>query len=193
LTDELRLTSALGGDAFVIHGGAYSPEGTSTQGIALFAETLARAVGESACAARILLENVPGGGRRMGGSLEELARLCEATAARGVTKWGLCLDTAHAWAAGDDVSSPEGIAAFVARARALCGANAICAYHLNDSGVARGSRLENHAPWGAGSLGTAGLAALMKSRSETDVVGILESPAGFDGADFAMAVRLATV
>ena len=59
-------------------------------------------------AAMIALENSPGSGFGLGTDVTELAGIAEAAAARGLPpeRIGFCLDTAHAWAAGIDVSEP---------------------------------------------------------------------------------------
>ena len=123
LAEELRLCAALGGDAYVLHAGAYSPGSDANAGIKLFADSVRRAVEISSFSGTLLLENVPGGGRRMGGSFEELARLLDAVRPH-VRSLGACLDTAHAWAAGYDLSAAEAALKFVARAHRLLGADA---------------------------------------------------------------------
>lgn len=175
LAKELRLAAALGGDAYVIHGGAYSADSTPERGTELFAESVLAAVETSGWSAPLLLENVPGGGRRMGGSLEELARLHDALKPR-LPALGACLDTAHAYAAGYDCSSAEGALSFLARAHRLMGFEAVRAFHLNDSRALLGSQREHHEHWGKGRLGREGLAALLAREEFAGAPGILETP-----------------
>ena len=56
----------------------------------------------------IVLENSSGGGFGLGTTVEQLAGLAEAIAARGIDEQrvGFCLDAAHAWGAGYDLSDP---------------------------------------------------------------------------------------
>ncbi|MDX6770986.1 MAG: TIM barrel protein [Elusimicrobiota bacterium] len=173
LARELELAAALGADAFVLHAGAYSPGEDAGGGVKLFAESVKAAGGR----VRVLLENVPGGGRRMGGTLEELARLREALPGAGV-----CLDTAHAHAAGYDLSGAEGVYKFIARAHRLLGT--VDAFHVNDTRAPLGSHLEDHRHLGAGRLGE-GLAALLSRPEFAGVPGILEPPRGDFAADAA--------
>lgn len=180
LAHELSLTTALGGDAFVIHGGAYSPDSSLEQGVALFARSVIMAVEQSSCRVPLLLENVPGGGRRMGGSLEDLARLHDALKP-SLPSIGVCLDTAHAYAAGYDCSSSEGALKFLARAHRLMGFDAVKAFHLNDSRALLGSHREHHEHWGKGRLGTEGLKSLLDRAEFADTPAILETPK--DGPD----------
>ncbi|MFI5350021.1 MAG: deoxyribonuclease IV [Elusimicrobiota bacterium] len=188
LAEELRLSGGLGGDGYVLHAGAYSPDSDAAAGIKLFADSVRRAVQASSFSGPLLLENVPGGGRRMGGSFEELARLQDAVKPF-VPNVGICLDTAHAWAAGYDLSAAEAALKFVSRAHRLLGFDSIRAFHLNDSRALLGSHLENHWHWGKGRLGLEGLKVLIEREEFSDIPGILETPKE-PGAD---AVNLAVV
>lgn len=192
LTRELKLATALGADAYVVHGGAYSEDADLETGVRLFAESVARASAESGFAAPILLENVPGGGRRMGGSLEDLALLHDALKRR-VPALGVCLDTAHAWAAGYGLSTAEGALKFIARAHRLMGFDAVRAFHLNDTRALLGSHRENHEHWGKGRLGTEGLKVLLDRPEFAEAPAILETPKDgleADRANLAFAAKL---
>jgi deoxyribonuclease-4 len=182
LAKELSLTKALGGDAYVIHGGAYSVGGDLESGVRHFAQSVMMAVEQSACHIPLLLENVPGGGRRMGGSLEDLARLQDALKP-SLSNIGVCLDTAHAYAAGYDCSSAEGALKFLARAHRLLGFDAVRAFHLNDTRALLNSHREHHEHWGHGRLGREGLKALLDREEFSDTPGILETPKDGPEAD----------
>lgn len=187
LRRELALADALGADFYVLHAGAYSSGSGLAEGVALLADSVRRA--REGTSTPLLLENVPGGGRRMGGSLEELARLREA-----LPEAGVCLDTAHAHAAGYDMGSAEGALRFLARAHRLLGLDAVRAFHVNDTSALLGSHREDHRHLGYGRLGDEGLAALLSRPELADVPGILEPPLGdfaADAAALAKARRLA--
>lgn len=166
----------------MIHGGAYSPDSSLEAGVGLFAQSVIMAVEQSACRTPLLLENVPGGGRRMGGSLEDLARLQDALKPRLPTV-GVCLDTAHAYAAGYDCSTAEGALSFLARAHRLLGFDAVRAFHLNDTRALLSSHREHHEHWGKGRLGSKGLKALLDREEFSAAPAILETPKDFPGAD----------
>lgn len=180
LANELRLAAGLGADAYVLHGGAYSVGAGLDDGINLFAKSVLMAVQQSSSRTPLLLENVPGGGRRMGGSLDELARLHDALKP-SLPNLGICLDTAHAYAAGYDCSSAEGALKFIARAHRLMGFDAIQAFHLNDTRALLNSNREHHEHWGKGRLGSEGLKTLLDREEFADTPGILETPK--DGLD----------
>ena len=173
LTRELRLAAGLGGDAFVLHAGPYSPGADAETGVRLFAQEVFRAVADSGFKAPILIENVPGGGRRLGGTLEDLARLLDALPARVAA--GACLDTAHAWAAGYELSTAEGAMKFLSRAHRLLG-DRVRAFHLNDSLAQVHSHRESHWHLGKGRLGLEGLKVLLEREEYALLPGILETP-----------------
>lgn len=185
LRRELALATGLGAEAYVLHAGAFSPEGTAADGIKLCAASIAAA----APAMPVLIENVPGGGRRLGGTLEELRVLIEGARAAGVDAHA-CLDTAHAWAAGYDLSSAEAALKFLARVHRVLGADNVRAFHLNDSRALLGSHVENHASWGEGFLREEPLRALLEREEYAETLAIAEPPPG--GEDAALAALQAT-
>ncbi|MDE2312920.1 MAG: TIM barrel protein [Elusimicrobia bacterium] len=193
LSLELALAGALGAECYVLHAGAYST-GDSPEAAGLrLAQAVREAVSTAEAAFPILLENVPGGGRRMGADLEDLAGLLESLRRLGISS-GLCLDTAHAWAAGYDVASERGAEDFLSRAESLAGASSIRLFHLNDTRAERGSRLESHWHWGEGRLsGGVGIASLLARAGYESAAAILETPKepGADARNLAYVRRLA--
>jgi len=187
LSRELAIAAALGAESYVLHAGAYSPGDDSASAESLLTQAIREAVLTAESALPILLENVPGGGRRMGATLEELARILESLQRLSIS-CGLCLDTAHAWAAGYDLASAGGLASFMDHAESLVGAAVIRLFHLNDTRAPLGSHLENHWHWGQGRLseGT-GIAALLSRSGYENVAAILETPkeSGADGRNLA--------
>jgi deoxyribonuclease IV len=172
LAQELDLAGKLGAESYVLHAGAFSPGATAEQGLDKAAASIKEALSRAAFGGPILIENVPGGGRRLCGPLEELAALRDRLS--GIMT-GICLDTAHAWAAGYDLSSLEGALKFTAKANKLFG-DAVACFHLNDSGALLGSHVENHAHWGRGRLGKEGIAALLARPEYQATPAVVETP-----------------
>ena len=179
LERELRLAAALGAEAFVLHAGAYSPGASREEGLALAADAAGEALDRSGAGLAVLFENVPGGGRRLGATLEDLARLLEPLRRAG-RDCGACVDTAHAWAAGIDLSSAEGMLRFLSRLHRVVGADSVRAFHLNDTRALLGSQRESHVPWGDGYLGLEGMRVLLARPEYADRPGIIELPLGGD-------------
>ena len=184
LQRELRLAKALGAEGLILHAGAYAPEDDRARGLARVAEGILRAV-EEVEPVPLILENVPGGGRRLGGPLEELAELARLLSRRAVAL-AFCLDTAHAWAQGYDLASVEAMWRFVGFAHRTLGAERIRIFHLNDSRALLGSHREHHWHWGRGYLGREGLQALLGRPEFAGALGILETPYGADAENLAV-------
>jgi deoxyribonuclease-4 len=189
LARELRLAEALGGNWLILHLGAYSPDSTPAEAMAWFAKGIAEAVAQTGAKIPIVVENVPGGGRRMGGSLEELATFLDVLGKQGQCGQ-VCLDTAHAWAYGYEIDSQEGMWRFLGKAHKLFGSSQIPVFHLNDSQAPTGSHREHHWHWGKGFLGDEGLRALLARPEYSDAAGILEMPPGRDLESLAFVSQL---
>lgn len=181
LLREFHFAWELGADAFILHAGAYSPGASKEEGLKLCTESIAQAVKATGTGISVIVENVPGGGRRLGGTLEDLAELLKRLADAGVSA-GVCLDTAHAWAAGYDLASAEGMLRWLSRVHRVLGSSNVRAFHLSDTRAGLGSHREHHEHWGEGYLGAEGLKVLLARPEYADLPGILETPLG-GGAD----------
>ena len=98
---------------------------------------------------------------------------------------GICLDTAHLWGAGYDVSTEDGVDELVdADRRDHRHASAWSMLHLNDSrtrGWAR--RLDRHEHIGAGQIGAEGMSELLNHPWLATLPTYLETPGMDSGYD----------
>ena len=134
----------------------------------------------------VLIESDAGSGTKLGGRFEHLGRV----AAESDLDLGVCLDTAHTFAAGYDLSTPEGVADAVAEFDAAVGLDRLRCVHLNDSKHARGTNKDEHAHVGEGHIGEAGMRAILTHDALADVPFVLETPHE-DGKGFAWNVARA--
>lgn len=144
----------------------------------------------------LVLENSAGSGWGLGVDIDELAAIDEAIRARGVAdeRVGFCLDTAHAWAAGIDVSSPAEIDAFLDDFDRQIGVERLVMVHLNDAQTERGSRHDRHEHIGAGRIGPVGLGHLLRHPRLAHTTFYLETPgmdSGYDAVNIARARAMA--
>ena len=144
----------------------------------------------------ILLENSSGGGWGLGVTVVELEAIAEAIERRGIPRGrvGFCLDTAHAWGAGYDLSDPAAIDALLLEIDARLGLDRLPVIHLNDSKSALGSRMDRHEHVGAGNIGEVGMAHLLRHPMLARAAYVLETPGmdeGYDAINLARAVALA--
>ena len=142
----------------------------------------------------LLLENDTAGGGKMGGRFETLARALDALP-QHTARLGVCLDTAHLWGAGYDISTPDGARAVLDEADRAFGLARVPVWHLNDAKAALGSHLDRHARLGEGEIPLDGLTALLRDPRLAETVQIMETPlttigdASDESADDASAAR----
>jgi len=92
----------------------------------------------------------------------------------------ICLDTQHAFAAGYDLTNPQGIQAMLAELDSGPGSANVAAVHANDSKRVCGSGVDRHDNIGDGFIGEEGFAAIMANSAFAEVPFLLEVP-GFEG------------
>jgi deoxyribonuclease-4 len=133
----------------------------------------------------VVLENSAGGGDGLGASLEELEAILEAVARAGADEGrvAFCLDTAHLWGAGHEMSRPDAIDGLLAGFDARLGPGRLAMIHLNDSKAALGSHLDRHQHLGAGAIGAVGLGHLLRHPRLAAVPFMLETPGMDEGYD----------
>jgi deoxyribonuclease-4 len=137
LADTVAAAAEVGAAGVVVHGGHVGDEEDPAVGV----ERWQKALEAVECRVPILLENTAGGGNAV---LRELARLGPLWEQVGHLGVGMCLDTCHAWAAGED------LAGVVERVRAAVGR--IDLVHCNDSRDPAGSGRDRHANLGHGEI-----------------------------------------
>jgi deoxyribonuclease IV len=153
LIQEVQLAAQLGLPFLVLHPGAHLGAGEAAglkQIIAGLDEVFA-ATKQSPV--RIALENTAGQGTCLGHKIEHLAAVFDGV--KQPERLGLCLDTAHFYAAGYDIRTPKGWKAAIRQVASLIGLKQILAFHLNDSKTDLGSRVDRHEHIGKGKIGKA--------------------------------------
>ena len=128
----------------------------------------------------VLVESDAGSGTKLGGDFEHLATVIDESR----HDLGVCIDTAHAFAAGYDLSTPAGVDETVAEFDDVVGIERLHCIHLNDSKHACGTNKDEHAHIGEGLIGVDGMRRIV---SHPDLHGkpfVLETPTE-DGKSFA--------
>jgi deoxyribonuclease-4 len=124
----------------------------------------------------IILENNAGQGGGVGSRFPELGAIMRGVAS---PRLKVCLDTEHAYAAGYDLATPEGIEAAMAEFDREIGLEHLVAVHANDSKTALGGGVDRHDNIGEGHIGRAGFEVIMAHPAFRDVPFLLEVP-GFE-------------
>ncbi|WP_181685503.1 deoxyribonuclease IV [Halorhabdus salina] len=134
----------------------------------------------------VLVESDAGSGTKLGGEFEHLATVIE----RSDEDLGICLDTAHMFAAGYDLSTAAAVEETVEEFDDVVGLDSLECIHLNDSKHACGTNKDEHAHLGEGEIGEAGIEAVVSHPDLRDLPFVLETPTE-DGRGFAWNVKRA--
>jgi deoxyribonuclease-4 len=126
----------------------------------------------------VLLEITAGQGTGLGSRFQELAYVIECS--RFQERLGVCVDTAHLFAAGYDFRTPSGYADTVSRLDEEIGIERIRFFHLNDSLRPFGSRVDRHTHIGKGAIGLEGFSLFLNDTRFKDHPMVLETPKGPD-------------
>jgi deoxyribonuclease-4 len=123
----------------------------------------------------LLLENNVGAGNSMGDTLDALGGLVRDAAHPRI---GVCIDTAHLWGAGYDLTAAEGVDHAVSEIDLAIGLQHVRVLHINDSPMGLGSHRDQHTHLGQGNIGYEGLAAVLTHPGLAGIPAVLETPDG---------------
>ena len=120
----------------------------------------------------VLIESDAGGGTKLGAQFGHLAEILHRTD----QNLGICIDTAHLFVAGYDLSTPAAVDETVATFDDVVGLDALCCIHLNDSKHPCGSHRDEHAHIGEGHIGPVGMQRVVNHPALRDRPYVLETP-----------------
>jgi len=171
---ELQNCEALGVPFLVTHPGAHLGDGEDV-GIDRYAQTLGDIHRDlPGLSVVTCLEATAGQGTCLGHRLEHLAaiidRCCEPQ------RLGVCLDTAHLFAAGYDLSSEASTEAVIREIDDTIGLVRVKVLHLNDSKVPCGKRVDRHDHIGEGHIGLDAFRVIVNHPVLGQLPKILETP-----------------
>lgn len=193
LEHALRRSAQIGALGVVVHTGS-AVSGGREEGLARTRERLMpllEEVGEDV--PPVLLEPMAGQGQVLCATIDDLAAYLD------VLEWhprvGVCLDTAHMFAAGHDISTVEGMRTMLDHFGEVVGADRLRVVHCNDSKASCGSRRDRHENIGAGYIGAEPFGELFRHPVSAGVPLVLETPGptGPHAADVATLKKLREV
>jgi deoxyribonuclease IV len=169
---ELERCAALKLDYLVSHPGNYMDDRES--GIARNADAVVEALDRVPGKTKILFETTAGSGTSIGSSFEEMAQLIARIPKQFRARIGVCVDTAHVFAAGYDlVSDYEGV---FSRFDDTIGLRRLRMMHLNDSKAPLGSKRDRHELIGEGAIGEGPFRRIMNDPRFSRVAKVIETP-----------------
>lgn len=174
---ELERCRVLELDFLVTHPGN-ATDGDRAAGLRRNAEAVGRALKAVGGPTRVLIEATAGQGTALGSSFEELAELLERVGSRHRDRLGVCLDTAHLFAAGYDLAGAYD--EVIGELDRVVGLERVHLLHLNDSKTPLGSRVDRHEQIGKGHLGPIPFRRIMRDDRFRLVPKVIETPKGDD-------------
>jgi deoxyribonuclease IV len=174
LTEELLRADQLGLPFLVLHPGAHMGQGEEAgiKTIAKNLDTVFAGIPKAQC--KVALEITAGQGTCLGYTFEQLAKIMSASS--HPRRLVVCLDTAHLFEAGYDISSAKGFWETMKKFDKIIGLKKLVAWHLNDSKTALNSRVDRHDHIGFGKIGLAPFREIMRAKEFEKIPKILETP-----------------
>jgi deoxyribonuclease-4 len=177
----LQRGALLGAGYVVFHTGSHRGSGVDA-GIGRIAEAIKRILPETPPEVMLLLENDVGAGNSLGHSFEQLGATLDLLLEHR-ERLGVCIDTAHLWGAGHDISTAAATQQVIEEIDQAIGLKRLKVIHLNDTEKALGSHRDVHARLGEGVIGEDGIRALLSDPRLAHAAVILETPIKTDEQD----------
>jgi len=172
MTQEIERCHELGIPYLVTHLGSHKGSGEEN-GIRRLVGALNK-VAETNADVIILLENTAGQKNSVGSDftqLEEIFSKCKPS-----KKFGICLDTCHAFVAGYDLRTKEDVTKTIKKFDDSIGLENLKILHLNDSKGELNSNRDRHDHIGLGEIGKEGLGEIVKIMNKNNIPIVLETP-----------------
>ena len=173
LTDAVEKAPMLGAEFIVTHIGSHKGLGYEN-GIVRIAEAVRYAL-EADPFPTIALELGAGAGRSIGSRFEQIADILQ-NLTDVIDRVGICIDTAHLWGSGYDISTPEGVKSMFEDLDYFVGLDKLKMVHLNDTEKELASHVDRHYHIGHGKIGIDGFRAILQHPATSDLPGIIETP-----------------
>ncbi len=176
LIDEMERCRTLKVPCIVIHPGAHLGAGEDA-GIKNIIESLNIVLDKTdGWEVDIALETTAGQGTSVGYRFEHLCRIMNGVKAQKMVK--ACIDSCHLFAAGYDISNPEGYCRVIEEFDRIVGFDRVVCFHVNDSKKGLGSRIDRHEHIGKGYIGKGFFRLLMRDKRFEHIPKIIETPKG---------------
>ena len=173
IVTDLQRAEQLGAPYLIIHIG-HRMESSEDQAIEAVSQGIDQAFEKVKNAVILLMENTAGQGTEIGYTFDQIKKIIEGVHDR--QRMGVCLDTAHSFEAGYDLSNKDGIERTLENFDQSIGLKRLHLLHLNDSKTPLGSRKDRHWHIGEGHIGLEGFKHLVNHPLLRHLPGIMETP-----------------
>ena len=173
LKEELKRCEILGAQYVITHVGKRL-DTSEDEGLKRITDAINTALDSVKNGVTLLLENTAGQGSELGFLFSQIRDILDRVDENN--RVGICMDTAHAFAAGYDLSTERGVERTMEEFDEVIGVDRLKLLHLNDSKVPLGSRKDRHWHIGKGEIGLTGFRAIVNHPSLCYLPGIMETP-----------------
>jgi len=180
LINEVERCAQLGIPYLVTHLGSHLGTGEEA-GIKKLVDGLTKA-GQTKNDVMILLENTAGQKNSVGSDFKQLGEIFKQL--KPGKKFGVCIDTCHAFVAGYDLRTVEKVKETFKEFDKHVGIENLKILHLNDARGELGCNLDRHYHLGLGGIGEEGIKSVVKFANKKKIPIILETPIDDDRDDF---------
>lgn len=170
--DEMQRCQQLGLTRLNFHPGSHLKQIEEGECISRIAESLNIALAQTAGVVAVI-ENTAGQGSNLGYRFEQLAEIIAQVDDK--ERVGVCLDTCHTFVSGYDLRTTEACEATFKAFGEIVGFNYLKGMHLNDSKTPYASKVDRHAPLGAGEIGWSCFEYIMADKRFDEIPLILET------------------
>jgi deoxyribonuclease-4 len=175
---SLRIADAIGAEGVVLHTGSHKGRGMDAVADQV-ADALVEILKDAPGTALLALEDMAGQGGQIGKDFSDLGLLLKRVKS---DRLQICLDTAHAFAAGYDIATSEGIEVAMTEFDDEIGLEHLAVVHANDSKIALGGQRDRHENIGEGHIGIEGFEVITAHPAFQGKAFLLEVP-GFENED----------
>jgi deoxyribonuclease-4 len=180
LIEEMKRCSTLGIPYVILHLGKHGEKGKE-DGINQLQKACISATKNKIRdykSVMIILENSSGGRNSIGSKFDELGLILDTlkSSSGRSTSFGICLDTCHAFAAGYDLRTKEGVNDTLDEFRSKIGLSNLKVIHLNDSKEDLNSNRDRHEHIGLGKIGKKGFREFLRHNAVRKLPIIMETP-----------------
>jgi len=170
--DEIKRVEQLGLKYLNFHPGSHLKKISEEECLDYISESLNRAIKESDSAI-LVMETTAGQGSNVGYKFEHLAYIIDKIEDK--ERIGVCIDTAHIFAAGYDIRTKESYDKTMKQFDDIIGFKYLKGMHINDSKAKFASRVDRHHSLGKGEIGIDAFKFIMQDKRIDNIPLILET------------------
>jgi deoxyribonuclease-4 len=189
IVNAMTVADAIGAEGVILHTGSHKGRGLDAVSEQV-CDSLEAVLDQSPGEALLALENAAGHGGTIGTTFAELGGLLGRV---GSDRLAVCVDTCHAFAAGYDISTADGLDAAMAEFDGEIGLSRLAVVHANDSKSPLGGGRDRHENIGDGHIGLDGFRVMLAHDAFAGRAFLLEVPGYPDGEDKAKGPDLRNV